>query len=121
MGLDSIATEFKKRKKLIFKAILYLALLIAYIRVYLIEECLTYISGRTTLSSLTEKVDILKAPHITLCIQTIQEPFYFKPSMLQKYGLPEDATSESVILNTKDVSFGDQWVISQRLVEEYKN
>ena len=119
MGLDSIATEFKKRKKLIFKGILYLALLIAYIRVYLIEECLTYISGRTTLSSLTEKVDILKAPHITLCIQTIQEPFYFKPSMLQKYGLPEDATSESVILNTKDVSFGDQWEMFQNLSYSY--
>ena len=119
MGLDSIATEFKKRKKLIFKGILYLALLIAYIRVYLIEECLTYISGRTTLSSLTEKVDILKAPHITLCIQTIQEPFYFKPSMLQKYGLPEDATSESVILNNKNVSFGDQWAMFQNLSYSY--
>ena len=59
MGLDSIAIQLKRRKKAIIKAVLYLALLIAYIRVYLIEECLTYISGRTTLSSLTEKVKFI--------------------------------------------------------------
>ena len=117
MGLDSIAIQLKKRKKAIVKAILYLALLIAYIRVYLIEECLTYISGRTTLSSLTEKVEFIEAPHIILCIQ---EPFYFKPSILQKYGLSNDVTSESVILNTENVLLEDQWKMYQNLSYSYQ-
>ena len=73
----------KKNRKLI-KFILYLILLILYINFYLIEGILNYMQGGTTLSSRTEMVEYLEAPYMTLC-------FYptFKPSMLQKHGLPE--------------------------------
>ena len=48
------------------------------------DEILNYTKGSTTLSSRTEKVEFLEAPYITLCFQPP-----FKPSMLQKHGLPE--------------------------------
>ena len=59
-------------------------MLILYINFYLIDGILNYLQGGTTLSSRTEKVEYLQAPYITLCFHPA-----FKPSMLQKHGLPE--------------------------------
>ena len=73
----------KKNRKII-EFILYLLLLILYINFYLIDGILNYLQGGTTLSSRTEKVEYLEAPYITLCFHPA-----FKPSMLQKHGLPE--------------------------------
>ena len=50
---------------------------------YLMDEILNYTKGGTTLSSRTEEIKFLKAPFMMLCFKPS-----FKPSMLQKYGLP---------------------------------
>ena len=50
--------------------------------------------GGTTLSSRTEKVEILEAPYLTLCFQPS-----FKPLMLQKHGLPNDIGSFKQLYN----------------------
>ena len=101
--------EFHKHKKLICKIILYLALLVVYINIYLIDEIQNYSSGRTTLSSLAEKVDFLEAPHITLCFRNP-----FKPSVLEKYGLHgNELQSGEFIHNTSGGS--ERWEIFQNL------
>ena len=84
MELERIVSVLKKYRKLIIECILYIILLICFIKLYLIDEILNFTKGSTTLSSQTEKVEFLEAPYITLCFQPP-----FKPSMLQKHGLPE--------------------------------
>ena len=86
-----------------------MALLVVYINIYLIDEIQNYSSGRTTLSSLAERVDFLEAPHITLCFR---DPF--KPSVLEKYGLHgNELQSGEFIHNTSGGS--ERWEIFQNL------
>ena len=73
----------KKNRKFI-NCILYIILLTFFIYFYLTDEILNYTKGGTTLSSRTEEVEFLKAPYMMLCFHPS-----FKPSMLQKHGLPE--------------------------------
>ena len=84
MEFECTRNGFKKYRKSFIQGILYLILLVLYINFYLIGEIQNYIKGSTALSSRTEKVEFLEAPYMTLCFQRS-----FKPSMLQKYGLPE--------------------------------
>ena len=84
MELERIRSVLKKYRKLIIECILYIILLICFIKLYLIDEILNFTKGSTTLSSQTEKVGFLEAPYITLCFQPS-----CKPSMLQKHGLPD--------------------------------
>ena len=84
MEFECTRNGFKKYQKFYIEGILYLILLIIYINFYLIGEVQNYMKESTALSSRTEKVEFLEAPHMTLCFQPS-----FKPSTLQKYGLPE--------------------------------
>ena len=84
MEFECTRNGLKKYRKFFITGILYLILLVLYIIFYLIGEIQTYIKGNTALSSRTERVEFLEAPYMTLCFQPP-----FKPSMLQKYGLPE--------------------------------
>ena len=84
MEFECTRNGFKKYQKFYIEGILYLILLAIYINFYLIGEVQNYMKGSTALSSRTEKVEFLEAPHMTLCFQPS-----FKPSTLQKYGLPE--------------------------------
>ena len=93
MKFERTRNVLKKYRKFI-EWILYLILLILYIKFYLIDEVLNFMQGGTTLSSRTEKVEILEAPYLTLCFQPS-----FKPSMLQKHGLPNDTGSFKQLYN----------------------
>ena len=84
MEFECTRNGFKKYQKFYIEGILYLILLVIYINFYLIGEVQNYMKGSTALSSRTEKVEFLEAPHMTLCFQPS-----FKPSTLQKHGLPE--------------------------------
>ena len=73
-----------KKNRRFINCILYIILLIFFMYFYLMDEILNYTKGGTTLSSRTEEVEFLKAPYMMLCFHPS-----FKPSMLQKHGLPE--------------------------------
>ena len=109
MGLEGFLTEMKKKRKVIFKAMLYFILLILFVRFYLIDEIRNFAKGSTTLSSLTKKVDFLEAPFITLCFLP-----RFKASVLQDYGLP--SSKEVDFFAITNASGGlNTWKLFQKL------
>ena len=87
--------------------------MVLYIKFYLIDEVLNYMQGGTTLSSRTEKVEFFDAPFMTLCF----EPS-FKPSILQKHGLPNNIGTFNRLHNVLE---GMDMEMYQNLTYSYKN
>ena len=112
MELKRSRHALTKYRKFIIEFILYIILLIVFVYFYLIDEIRIFTKGSTTLSSRTEKVESFDAPFMTLCF----EPS-FKPSILQKHGLPNDFGTFNLLYNALK---GMDMEMYQNLTYSYK-
>ena len=86
--------SLKKCCQLSLQILLYLCLLVLFIKVYMIEQLVTFVNKQTSFTYRQEKVESIEAPTVTLCFKNA-----FKPSMVKKYGINDTYEVESYKIN----------------------
>ena len=94
------------------KSILYLAMLILFLKFYFIEQVLEYLEGNTTFFHIRESREVIKreAPVILLCQD------YYLPSALHKYNISTHVYIEHTLGSIPNIHGMNKWDLYREFV-----